>query len=321
MLLELLYGLSATAQRSDGMEWDVYKDIRALTGARAPREALAMIASRRHETPTIRSFVACLEAVCHEQLGDREKALETLLRAAGEPPNDNFWVYHAQAALFRNLGRMPESVAATRRGQASLGWVESEQRGYVFLHDFFSANIPDWTRWFGEFITAAPIEILEIGSWQGGSSTWLLDKIVGPRGGRLTCVDTFEGSSEHADWIGDIGSRIEDIFDHNVALSGVAGQCRKIVGKSQDVLRALFEERFDFIYIDGAHEARFVIEDAVLAFGLLKSPGYLLFDDYDFKFKSHPERNTAHAVDAFASLYRDEIEILSKARQCLIRKL
>jgi predicted O-methyltransferase YrrM len=302
------------------MEWDVYKDIRALTDAKAPREALAMIAARRDETAKIRSFVACLEAACYEQLGDRGKALETLLRATAEPPNDNFWVHHAQAALFRTLGRMPESIEATRRGQASLGWMESQQRGYVFLHDFFSANIPDWTRWFHEFVTSAPIQILEIGSWQGGSSTWLLDKIIAPRGGRLTCVDTFEGSSEHAGWIGGIGDRIEDIFDRNVSLSAAAGQCRKIVGKSQDVLRTLFQERFDFIYIDGAHEARFVIEDAVLAFGLLSSPGYLLFDDYDFKFEGHPERNTAQAIDAFVSLYRDEIEVLAKGRQFLLRK-
>jgi len=41
----------------------------------------------------------------------------------------------------------------------------------------------------------------------------------------------------------------------------------------------LMNEHFDFIYIDGAHEAKFVIQDAVLALPLLKPGGYILFDD------------------------------------------
>jgi hypothetical protein len=93
------------------MEWDVYKDIRAFVDRKAPQEALELISETRDETANIRSFVACLEAACQEQRGDRTAALDILLRARSEPPADNFWVYHALAALHRNLGQTHPSCS------------------------------------------------------------------------------------------------------------------------------------------------------------------------------------------------------------------
>jgi predicted O-methyltransferase YrrM len=39
-------------------------------------------------------------------------------------------------------------------------------------------------------------------------------------------------------------------------------------------------EYFEFIYIDGSHQAPDVISDAILSFHLLKSGGVIAFDDY-----------------------------------------
>jgi predicted O-methyltransferase YrrM len=245
--------------------------------------------------------------------------LKVLEYARDNYPN-NFWVYHRIARMYQKAGRNDDCINAFRKAHCLIGWEESERNGYSFLQDYFSSNIPVWSKWFAETITVAPIDVLEIGSWQGGSATWLLDKIISRRGGRLTCIDTFEGSSEHASWIGGIGDRIEDIFDRNIAASGHSAQCRKIIGFSQAVLRRLHEERFDFIYIDGAHEARYVIEDAVLAFGLLKDGGYICFDDYDFSFAHKPRQNTRRAIDIFLDLYDDEISYVEKTRQVLLRK-
>ncbi len=301
------------------MEWDIYADIRKAMKNGDYSAALKIIEETREATRAIAPQVACLEAASHECMGNRERGIQILEHSIAELPR-NFWVFHGIAAMYRNAGRSEDCIAASREAHEVAGWPESKQHGYIFTHDFFSGNIETWNKWFAEEITVAPIEALEIGSWQGGSTTWLLDKIVSQRGGRLTCVDTFEGSSEHAAWINKIGKRIEDIFDHNVAVSGHANYCRKLVGRSQVVLRELYGERFDFIYIDGAHEARWVIEDAVLAYGLLKPGGYLLFDDYDYRFPNNAEQNTGIAVDAFATCYAEEISIISKGRQFLLRK-
>jgi predicted O-methyltransferase YrrM len=218
----------------------------------------------------------------------------------------------------------PGSFAATRRAHALAGWTESEAHGYVVSHDYFSSNIANWQGWFRDHIRAAPIACLEIGSWQGGSSCWLLDKVVGPRGGRLTCIDLFEGSSEHAGFLAavtaELGGGLETLFDQNIARSGHAEAVRKLVGLSQGVLPRLHGERFDFIYIDGAHEAKFVIQDAVLCWQLLPVGGHMLFDDVPFTFPGRPAQDTARAINFFLSVFEDEIEVIANERQLLLRR-
>ncbi len=301
------------------LEWRIYGRINDALKAGDIGGALRQIDETRADTARIGAEIAGFEAECHRRLGFAGKAL-AILQAALEVHPQSYWLHHNIASLYREAGRKADCAREYRTAHALLGWTESEANRYIFLHDYFSPVIPCWTKWFGEMIVAEPIAALEIGSWQGGSATWLLDKIVAKRGGRLTCVDTFEGSSEHASWIGGIGDRIGDLFDANIAASGHAALCRKLVGRSQDVLRTLHHERFDFIYIDGAHEARYVIEDAVLAFGLLKDGGHICFDDYDFQFAGNPGQNTARAIDMFLDLYQDEISFVEKGRQVLLRK-
>jgi predicted O-methyltransferase YrrM len=301
------------------MEWQIYKRVHATLAAGAINDALRLINENRTQIFRIAGHIARLEADCFERLGARDEGLKILEYALDNCPS-NFWGYYRIAQMYQKAGRNDDCIKAYRKAHSLIGWEESERNGYGFLNDYFSPVIPRWSKWFAERITATPINALEIGSWQGGSATWLLDKIISRRGGRLTCIDTFEGSSEHAGWIGDLGDRIEEIFDRNIAASGHSALCRKIVGLSQGVLRKLHEERFDFIYIDGAHEARYVIEDAVLAFGMLKDGGHICFDDYNFRFAHNPRQNTGRAVDIFLDLYEDEISFVEKGRQVLLQK-
>jgi predicted O-methyltransferase YrrM len=284
-------------------------------------EALQMLGTPGVEPGEIWSDFVCLEAECCSAMGRHGDAARALEGAVARG-TDNHWVFHGLAREYLILGDAAGYAAALRQAHTALGWPESVRNGYVFTHDYFSANIPDWRRWFATLITAAPIACLEIGSWQGGSTTWLLDKVVGPRGGRLTCIDTFAGSSEHAAVLAKLGRSLEQIFDENVARTGQAGLCQKLVGRSQDVLPWLHDERFDFIYVDGAHEAKYVIQDAVLCWPLLRAGGFLLFDDTNFAFRDQPEQNTRTAVTAFRTWFADEIETLTQdtERQWLMRK-
>jgi predicted O-methyltransferase YrrM len=88
------------------------------------------------------------------------------------------------------------------------------------------------------------------------------------------------------------------------------------------VLCRLHGERFDFIYIDGAHEAKYAIQDAVLGWALLPAGGFMLFDDTHFSFPDHPEQNTQTAMAAFRSWFADEMDVLTPLldRQMLVRK-
>lgn len=304
------------------MAWDVYNAARAALNKGDARTALRIATEDRPANSPIWSTFACLEAECLAALGQREQAVHTL-EAAAELAPGNHWLFYNLAVLYRQLGDPAKSQAAARRTHACLGWHESARNGYVFTHDYFAANIPQWTAWFARHITAAPIDCLEIGSWQGGSATWLLDKIVAPRGGTLTCIDTFEGSSEHAAWLGTIGDTLEALFDANIARTGHASLCRKLAGRSQDVLRGMASERFDFIYIDGAHEAKYVIQDALLCWPLVRAGGFMLFDDAHYTFAQHPEQNAQTALQAFRGWFASEMEVLTPIaeRQMLVRKL
>jgi predicted O-methyltransferase YrrM len=303
------------------MAWDIYNRARARLLAGEPGAALAILRAPGVDPREIASDFACLEAECLRAEGRHDEAVAVLERAAAQGPA-NYWVFEALAGAYRDRGAFARAAAMARRGHAVLGWEESERHGYVFTHDYFSANIVDWTRHFTRDIVAAPIACLEIGSWQGGSATWLLDKVVGPRGGSLTCIDTFEGSSEHAAWLGGIGATLEDMFDANIARTGKRHLCRKLVGRSQAILPQLYDERFDFIYIDGAHEAKYVIQDALLCWALLPAGGFLLFDDTHFEFADRPEQNTQTAIAAFRTWFGDEMEVLTPGagRQLLVRK-
>jgi predicted O-methyltransferase YrrM len=267
----------------------------------------------------IRSHVACLEAACRDGKGERQLALQLLENEISAGP-DNFWVFYQIGRLYEAASQHAAAVKAFRKAHELLGWPESAAHEYLLSHDYFSPNIPVWTRWFAKLISVAPISCLEIGSWQGLSSAWLLDKVIGPRGGSLTCIDTFEGSSEHQQWLHSLEMSIEDFFDHNIAATGHADRCRKLVGKSQSVLLRLLNEQFDFIYIDGAHEAKYVIQDALLCWRVLRPGGYLLFDDLDFRFPNNPEQDTAKAIDAFLAWFADELSVIERGRQLLVLK-
>jgi len=302
------------------MSWELYKRIRDMHDTGDLDGALALITASGSELTDIRSHVACVEASCYEKKGDAKLAAQ-ILEEQIKARTENFWVYYQIGELYRNLGRRDDALNAYRTAHALQGWRESGEKGYVFTHDFFSGNIPVWLHWFAKFIVSAPIRCLEIGSWQGMSAAWLLDKIVSQRQGLLTCIDTFEGSSEHQAWLPGLGHTLQDFFDHNINASGNAHLCRKLVGRSQDVLFDLSDQSYDFVYIDGAHEAKFVIQDAILSWRILRPGGFLIFDDVDFHFPLAPEQDTRKAIDAFTTWFADELEIVEINRQVLIRKL
>lgn len=306
------------------MDWAVFTELRELLDTRQAAPALRRLAAiRRGSDDGLPGPLATLEGEALLSCGEPDRA-QACLQECIEAGRDDFWTWYNLAVVRRELRDWPASFAATRRAHALVGWTESQAHGYALTHDYFSSNIPNWQAWFRDHIRAAPIACLEIGSWQGGSSCWLLDKVVGPRGGRLTCIDLFEGNSEHAEFLGgltaDLGMKLESLFDANIARTGLAGLTRKLVGLSQGVLPRLHGERFDFIYVDGAHEAKYVIQDAVLCWQLLPGGGFLLFDDLPFTFPDRPAQATMRAIDFFLSVFSDEIEVIAHDRQLLLRR-
>lgn len=194
-------------------------------------------------------------------------------------------------------------------------------KGYQFTQDWFSWNIPIWQQYLRHFINIPSLNILEIGSWEGRSTCWLLDNIMTHDSDRITCIDTFEGSVEHNAFDSKYIQTIEERFDFNIFKTGVPEKVKKIVGKSNEVMRNLPLNHYDIIYINGSHIASDVLEDAVLAWQLIKDGGYMIFDDYPFTFTQNSTWNTKIGVDAFITTFSDRLRVIHKSYQVIIEKL
>jgi hypothetical protein len=191
--------------------------------------------------------------------------------------------------------------------------------GFKFSNSWFSGVIPIWNKLLPEL---KPNKILEIGSYEGASTTHLIE-LLAVNGSELEihCVDTWDGGEEHKKQGIDF-TAVEETFDKNIALAAKDKTNLKIIkhkGYSDSILSKFLalgkRNYFDFIYIDGSHQAADVLCDGVLAFRLLRIGGILAFDDYMFMHGAPHERNIFNcpkpAIDAFINIHFRKIKFLA----------
>jgi len=66
-----------------------------------------------------------------------------------------------------------------------------------FSVDWHSHNIPHWRRILERYRGQPKVRALEIGSFEGRSTIWLLENILTHETAHIDCIDTFKGSVEH----------------------------------------------------------------------------------------------------------------------------
>lgn len=192
-----------------------------------------------------------------------------------------------------------------------------DSKAYEFTSDWFSHNVPTWRQLLE---SANPSKVLEIGSYEGRSTCFLIETIGARRPYDIYCVDPWENRDFH----GNDMNPVEKRFDANVALArdGVPspGRLSKFKGRSSGVLPQILAsgqgEAFDLVYIDGSHEAPDVLLDAVLSFHLCRTGGLLIFDDYlwspDAETRENPLKTPKPAIDAFVNLFRRRLRVIEK---------
>src|SRR5262249_60297528 len=103
----------------------------------------------------------------------------------------------------------------------------------------------------------------------------------------------------------------KEVFYSNLRLSGLEDKADIIEGYSQIELRKLPLESFDIIYIDGSHEAPDCLEDAVLAWRLLRDGEILIFDDYLYNALPYRSGDKPKvAIDTFVGLFGNHFDII-----------
>ena len=169
--------------------------------------------------------------------------------------------------------------------------------------------------------------ILEIGAFEGRTSCWMLKNLLSEKGS-ITCIDPFlkldcepfslssnQNKSQEED------GRKQRFLTNTSLLKKSLQTVRLLEGRSYQMLPKLIQEdaTFDFIYIDGNHTVEAVILDAVMSFGLLKSGGIMLFDDYLLSPKDNwyyqnqsedPDNSVKLAVDYFLRMFKKHLECI-----------
>lgn len=174
-----------------------------------------------------------------------------------------------------------------------------------FTSDWHSQHIPLWEELLGP-LDGAPLRCLEIGSHEGRSAVWVVENLLAHPESTLTCIDLWPDPEA------------ERRFDANISELDRARQVRKLKSESWRAL-PLVTPGFDLAYVDGHHEGRHVLEDAIHAMRLLKVGGLLIFDDY----RNVPlvvTQPPQPAIDAFLLLWSDCLELLHREDQVVIRK-
>jgi predicted O-methyltransferase YrrM len=163
-------------------------------------------------------------------------------------------------------------------------------------------------------------KFLEIGAFEGRATTWIVENMM-EDGGKIVCIDTWEGGEEHVN--GEM-TGAEDRFDYNreeLHKKFPRRHVSKHKGKSHFSLSLLIGwKNFDFIYIDGSHIAKDVLTDACMAWPLLRNNGIMVFDDYLWGDMSRPNHVPKPAIDAFVNIFIEELKIVHVGYQYIVRK-
>lgn len=156
-----------------------------------------------------------------------------------------------------------------------------------------------------------PKRILEVGSYEGRSACYYIDKIGSKRDLDLHCIDPWSNFPNN-----------ENLFikNTNIAIGNCINSISLNIHKGKSItelpklLSSGFQSYFDLVYIDGSHRAQDVLFDAVLAFQLTKCGGLIVFDDYLWNINDgndiSPLETPKIAIDAFTNIYLTKIKII-----------
>ena len=162
--------------------------------------------------------------------------------------------------------------------------------------DLVSYDTPPWEDMLSHLKNKPYTNALDIGCSKGGLSKWMLENILTHPTSVLHCIDNY--------------SRKKDIFkDFQKNIQKYRYQVTVHNGQSEKVLRDFSREHiFDIIFIN--YIICSIMEDAVLAYSLLKPGGIFVFQDYREK----------KIIDAFLMVYEDTYDLLYRDMQVVIKK-
>ena len=160
------------------------------------------------------------------------------------------------------------------------------------------------------------LRVLEIGVFEGRSTCWLLQNHCQTESTTVTVIDNFSGGVEHR---GLNLTGLRSVFERNVGSIESKAEVEILEGNSIIELSKMIAQGrhnpgYDFISIDGSHQAPDVLADCVLAFRMLRRGGVMALDDYLWSAErpglDDPLNSPKIAIDAFTTIFRRMARII-----------
>jgi predicted O-methyltransferase YrrM len=182
-----------------------------------------------------------------------------------------------------------------------------------FTKDWFSRNIYFWLKLLKKNnLLEKKIKILEIGTYEGFSAVFILSIL---KNSQLTIVDTFKGGPEQKN-ISSF-SNLKKNFSNNIKKFKKSTSVHE---GSSDSFFKINKNKFDFIYVDGAHDYKSVLKDSINSFKCLRKNGLLIFDDYFWRFYEDG-KNPISAINYFLKKIKGRYTIEFLTTQLAIKKI
>jgi tetratricopeptide (TPR) repeat protein len=219
------------------------------------------------------------------------------------------WVYVQMGNIFLQKNAPDEAISCFHKACELRGWYFPKDKNYQFTRDNFSYRIPTWESHLQSLFDRVGLKVVEIGSTQGMSTCWLLDKLLTDDSAKLVCVET----------------KFSEDFHSNIVRTGAAGKVRKLEGDIHVNLTNLESNFYDLVNIQDKRKLpQYIKQDAELAWLLLKVDGFLIFNDYQKDNPKNPNCKPQLGIDEFLNSIKDRFKILhqdASSHQLIIQKI
>jgi hypothetical protein len=163
------------------------------------------------------------------------------------------------------------------------------------------------------------LKFLQLGTFTGDASVWMLENILTGKDCWLIDVDTWEGAPNEP-----IQTAM-DFDDVYATYKAKIEPYKNVYHFKSDTLSFLRGTRkdpdCDFIYVDAHHTSASALLDSELSWYYLKSGGLMAIDDYEWE---HPDGIAIHAPKLGIAMFLDrhlgEFDTLAINSQAWIRK-
>jgi len=187
-----------------------------------------------------------------------------------------------------------------------------------YTYDWFSGNIPTWSRVLIPQFHDIETHAIELGVFEGKASTWLLENVLTHKKSTLDCVDTWQGGVN------------DDRFDREIDWVGGERRFYENIEPWKSKVRVHKESTFeymkhrvnpaDLIYVDAGHLMSDTIIDCVQSHLLLKPSGILILDDFLWTGIESNPLTPKGAIDAFMACFSREYDLASIGYQVILKK-